>query len=108
MITCRFEGARLATLKGITETLRDANKKMAEAKKAVEASKEMLSKCLLEERGVILDELPIKEMVHIEGVVMIEIGSQNKFDQSSFMIAEPELFAKWKRDIPVIRFKPLV
>lgn len=108
MVTFRFEGTELAVLRGIAETLRDANKRKNEAEKAAEAAKKKLGEHLKERRQFEIETMTIGDIVHVEDVIMIEVSSQNKFDAKAFMLAEPESYEKYKRDFPMLKFKPMV
>ena len=77
------------------------------AKKIIEASKEDLAKWLAENRGLSLDTLKVGDAVHLEGIAMIEISSLTKFDDKALLLAEPTLHAKYTRELPVKKFKPL-
>jgi hypothetical protein len=88
--------------------LKDANEELSRAKKASEAAKEKLAKWLKDRHGLSVEELAVGEIVHIEGVALIEVGKMSKFREKEFLMAEPELHAKWTGDIPVRRYKPLV
>lgn len=88
--------------------LKAANAMFGEAKKKSEASKEMLARWLKEHRGIELETLAIGEMVQIDGVLLIEISKQNKFDEAAFSLDHPQLHADYHRDKSIKKFKPLV
>jgi hypothetical protein len=85
-----------------------ANKALGEAKKNAEAAKEQLGKWLKAERELDLATLGIGEMILIEDVVLIEIGKQARFDEKAFLLAEPAKHAEFKKDLPILRYKPII
>ena len=87
--------------------IKAANAMISAAKKLGESGKQAIADWLRTERDTDIEVLPIGELVNIEGICLIEIGSMNKFDEASFQLADPEQHAKFKRDIPVKKFKPL-
>jgi hypothetical protein len=101
-------GPELAKLKSVALTLKVANEDMARATKAADAAKDHLVKWLKDNRGVDVPSLPIGELIQIEGVVLVEIAKMNKLDESALLLAEPAIHARWKRDLPVRKFKALV
>lgn len=108
MKTCKPSDGDLEILQGIAATLKAANAKAAEATKAVEAAKEQLAKWLREKRDCEIETLLIGDMVQIEGVVLIEIASQRRFDEKSFQLEEAKLHEQYMKNRPVKKFKPLV
>lgn len=108
MRTFKPNATQRKKLQEVATNLKDANALLAIATKSVEASKKHLAEWLHETHGLGLDTLKIGEMVQIEGVILIEIGSMNKFDEKAFLLADPEQHARFKKDFAVKRFKPLV
>lgn len=106
--TVKPAGAELVKLKGAARLLKAANEALAIAKKQSETAKEAICTWLKEARAIEIETLPIGEMIILEGVCVIERSSQNRFDEKGFMLAEPEAHARWKKDLPVNRYKPLV
>ena len=107
MQTFKASGSEFDLLRDAAITLKEANSKMADGEKAATAAKKRLADWLQEKRGLNLETLKIGEMVQIEGVALIEIGKQNKFDVSAFMLSEPELHLKFKKDMPIRKYKSL-
>lgn len=97
-----------AELRAAAAALRDANRAQGEANKAIEAAKERLTKWLKEQRDCELATLPIGDIVHVEGIVIIEVGKMSKFDEKRFMLDKPLEHQAYKADMPVRRYKPLV
>lgn len=87
--------------------LKKANSINSASEKVAKASKEFLAGWLQKNRNLDLEKLQIGELVHIEGIVLIEIGKQNKFDTEAFSSVQPQTFEKFKRDFPTKKFKPL-
>jgi hypothetical protein len=87
--------------------LREANAQLAVARKVVEVAKENFTRWLAENRDVDVRTLPAGEMICIEGVLLVEVRSQNRFDEAGFAAAQPELYAAHKRLVPTVMFKPL-
>ena len=108
MQTFKPAGGELEILQIAARTLKESNLQVAAAEKAVDAAKAQLIKWLKEERKLDLDALEIGEVINIEGVALIKIGSMNKFDARGFQLAEAELYKKWVKSIPVKRFDPQV
>jgi hypothetical protein len=108
MQTFKPSGEELEQLRNAAITLAKANALSAASIKQVEASKKAISEWLKQKRGLELETLPIGELVQIEGVVLIEISKQNKFDEARFMLADPKTYEAYKGDRPVKKFKPLV
>src|SRR5437660_1352920 len=100
--------AERSLLKTSATRLKTANEVLAAAGREVEASKKYISDWLRENRSVDVDQMTVGDAVAIDGVIQIEIDSQNKLDQAGLLAAEPEMHAKFKRPFPVKRFKPLV
>jgi hypothetical protein len=87
--------------------LRKANTTLAEAGKTAEASKTIIRSRLKELRGVDVGTLPIGEIVSVEGLLLVEIGKQNRFDEKQFALDKPALHGEYKKDMPCVKFKPL-
>jgi len=100
--------ADLEALQSAAKRLKRGNAMFAIAKKETESAKQTISDWLMAKRETNLETLAIGDMICIEGVVLIEMSSMNKFDESTFLAANPALHEAFKRDIPVKRFKPLV
>jgi hypothetical protein len=79
---------------------------LAKAKKQAEAAKSTISDWLEKQRKVTVATLPVGEMVMLEGVCLIEISKQSKFDEKTFMSLHVELHASFKKDFPVVKYKP--
>ncbi len=108
MQTFKPTGSELEKLQAAAQKLKAGNAKFGEAKKDTEAAKAAISDWLKTERKLDLSTLPIGEMVQIEGVALVEITSMNKFDEKSFLLANPETHARFKKDFTVTKYKPLV
>lgn len=109
------KGKKVITIKSDEQVLlnaaqliKDGNKQLAVAKKQVDNAKEAVAKWLKENRNIDIEQLPINEVVNVGGVLLINIGSQNKFDEAAFAMENPELYAEFKRDRATRQFKPLV
>jgi hypothetical protein len=100
-------GAQLIALQAASVALRQANAVLAKAKESADAAKEAIINWLKSERSIDIETLPIGEIVMIEDVVIIKITSQNRFDEKAFLLADPAIHAKWKKDMPVRKFDPL-
>ena len=98
----------LIALKQAASLLKAANSAAAAAKKSQEAAKEQIAGWLKSNRNLNLDDLPIGDLVIIEGAIAVKIGKRESFDQKGFSLAEGDLFAKWTRPFPVKNFDPLV
>lgn len=105
----------MKTVKSDEQSLRDAaqmikegNAAAAEAEKKVDAGKEILCRWLKEKREIDINTLSIGEMVLIENVCLVEIGSMMKFDEKGFLAAQPTLYAQYKRALKTKKFKALV
>ena len=107
VITFRPVGEELVCLQRAAGHLKAANAALAEAKKAADAAKRVIEDWLLRERKISLEGLGIGELVHVEEVVLIEVGKQNKFDEKGFLAAHPGLHGEFKRDFAVIRWRPV-
>jgi len=111
-------GKKLKTVRPATEECKaithaawliaEGNKAMAKAKKEIEAGKETLARWLKNERGIDINSLPIGSMVNIEGICLVEVGSQTRFDQKRFAVINPITFAKFNCVNATLKFKPLV
>jgi len=88
--------------------LKAANAMAAQSKKEIETAKAIISQRILALRQVDISKLPIGDVISIDGIALIEIGKQNRFDSDSFQIANPALYEKYKKDFPTIKIKPLV
>ena len=88
--------------------LKNANAALSSAKKQADAAKTTIAAWLLENRQINVDTLPIGEIVNIDGVALIEIGKQNRFDQKAFALAQPTLTLEFTREFPTVKVKPLV
>jgi hypothetical protein len=107
MQTFKPAEADLTKLKGSARSLKEANEVMAEAKKRADAAKEFMADWLKRERGVELETLEVGEILSIDGVALIEIGKQTRFDEGAFSLAEPVLHARFRKEFSVKKFKPL-
>lgn len=109
MITLKVtEASAQKSLQTVMSDLKEANAAAAAANKKAEACKEYVTRWLKENRNISLENLKIGDIVHVEGICMIEISKQNKFDQNEFMLAQPGLFEEYKRDFAVRKWKALV
>jgi len=84
------------------------NKAQATGKKQTEAGKVNIGEWLQNERQCNLTTLKIGDIVNIEGVCLVEIGKQSRFDIAAFQLKHPTLFAEFTKDCPTVKFKPLV
>lgn len=108
MRTFKPAEADLPELQKSAARLKTANRLFGVAKRESEAAKKHLSDWLREKRDLDIAVLPIGEFVSLEGVALIEIGKQNRFDEDAFVLAQPETYEQFKKDFPVRKFKPLV
>lgn len=97
-----------ATLVKAAQMIKEGNATLAQAKKQVDAGKAMIADWLETERNCQLASLPIGEMINVDGVCLIEIGKQNRLDQATLQAEVPEIFTKYQREFPVVKYKPLV
>ena len=95
-------------LKQACHSLKEANAQLSSATKTASGAKKIIQQRLYELREINLEVLPIGEIVSVEKLLLIEIGKQNRFDESQFEIDDPETYAKYKKDFPCKKFKPLV
>jgi hypothetical protein len=107
MITVKPQGTDLDRLRRAAAMLRKANALFGIAKKDSESAKAEISAWLKAERQIDIEALEIGQMVNVENVCIIERGKQNKFDEKSFLFEQPELHAKYKRDLPITKYKAL-
>jgi hypothetical protein len=96
------------TLRQAAQMVKDGNAKLAEGKKQSDAGKAMIETWLKENRDCDLASLPVGEIVNLESVCLVEIGKQTRFNEKRFAVEHPELFASYREEMPVKRFKPLV
>lgn len=108
MQTVKFNGPDLTEAEIAAKALREANRIISQAQKSADAAKEAITKLLIEKRGINPEILHIGDIVNIEGVLLLEIGKMNKFDEKSFSLKNPETYNAFKRDIPCKKFKPLI
>ena len=94
-------------IKKAVANLRQANAMLSEGKKLSEGAKAVIRNRLLELREVDLAALPIGEMVNVEKLILIEVGKQSRFDEHQFQLDQPESYLSYKKDFPVLKFKPL-
>ncbi|MDO8611138.1 MAG: hypothetical protein Q7R95_11485 [bacterium] len=90
------------------QMIKDGNAQLASAKKQVDAGKATLATILKEERAIDLSTLAIGEMVNVDKVCLIEVGKQTRFDQATFQLEHPTVFAQYQKEFPTLKFKPLV
>lgn|SRR5262249_28682070 len=95
-------------LKQACQNLKEANSALARANKTASGAKEIICRRLYELREVNLEILPIGAIVSVEKLLLIEIGKQNRFDEKQFELDDAETYAKYKKDFPCKKFKPLV
>jgi hypothetical protein len=95
-------------LREAAKKLKQSNALLAIGKKGADAAKECIEGWLKQERKFDVATLEIGDIVNIEGIVLIEVGKQNKFDEKAFLLAQPSLHEEWKRDMPVRKFKALI
>jgi hypothetical protein len=108
MQTFKPAGAELESLRESAALIKSCNSIAAKNEKSVEAAKKSIAEWLKTARSVDLATLPVGEIIIIEDAVMIEIASMSKLDAAALLLAEPELHAKFKKDMAVKKFKPLV
>ena len=95
-------------LRQAAQMIKDGNAAMASGKKQSDAGKAMIAQWLKDNRQCDIANLPISEIVSIESVCLVEIGKQTRLDQKGMAVESPELFAKYQREFPTVKFKPLV
>lgn len=88
--------------------LKEANKQLAFAKKDADNAKTIIQSRIKELRDIDIATLKIGDSVHVEKMVLVEIGSQFRFDVAAFQIANPELHAKYVKDFTTIKYKALI
>ncbi len=98
----------LAELQAAAQQLQTANTQIAAANKDAENAKATLAKWLKEKRSVDVNTLGIGALIVIEGAALIEVTRQIRFDEVSFSQADPTTYAKFRRDVLIRKFKPLV
>lgn len=98
-------GADLEKLQKAAKLLKKSNALYAIGKQGAEAAKAEISDWLKVNRKIDLDALPIGDFVNVEKVCMIERSKQNKFDEKSFLVDQPQLHEQYKRDHPITKFK---
>jgi hypothetical protein len=108
MQTYRPSDRELSTLRIAAAKLKEAYRTAAEQEKIIEANKAHLAEWLKDNRGVNLDALEIGELIQIENVVQIEIGSQARLDAKALLAQAPTIYEAFSKPIPVKKFKPLV
>lgn len=108
MTTIKFSGAEHAETRMAVQLLKDANKALSGAKKQADAAKDAITALLLNKRGINLETLEIGDVVSIDGLLLIKVNSQNKFDEKSFMLQNPAQHEAFKKDFAVKRFEPLI
>jgi hypothetical protein len=107
MRTVRPDQDDLPNLQGLAKRLKKANGLMAFAIKERDITKAGLSDWLKQKRNIDTEVLAIGEMINIEGVVLLEVAKQNRFDEKGFGAAEPKLHEAYKKEFPMLKFKPL-
>jgi hypothetical protein len=100
--------SELKHLQEAATRLKKANWLFGIAKQESDAAKKALAGWLKENRKCDIETLAIGEFVSIEGVALIEIGKQNRFDEDAFVLAEPATHARFKKDFAVRKYKPCV
>ncbi len=88
--------------------LKAANAMAAQSKKEIETAKAIIAQRLQALRQVNISQLPIGDMISIEGILLIEIGKQNRFDVDKFQVDNGALYAKYKKDFATVKIKSLV
>lgn len=89
-------------------SLREGNRQLAEGKKSVDGAKKIIAHRLKELRDIDLAALPIGEIVSVDKLLLIEIDKQNRFDEARFRLAEPAVYETFKKEFPMVKYKPLV
>ena len=97
-----------AALVNAAQQIKQGNAILALAKKQVESGKAAIETWLKENRQVELSALAIGEIVNIDSVCLVEVGKQSRLDQSALQLECPETFAKYRKEFPCLKFKPLV
>ncbi len=97
-----------AALDKAAQAIKAGNLLNAQGKKLVDAGKAAIETWLKDSRQCDLATLGIGDLVSIDTVCLVEIGKQNRFDEGAFQLAQPEMHAKYKKDFPTKKFKPLV
>lgn len=95
------------TLEKACADLKTANATLAEAKKRADNAKAVIESRLAELRGIKLDSLSIGELVSVEGVLLLEIGKQTRFDEASFQVTHAELYQNFRKEFATKKFKVL-
>ena len=90
------------------KNLKEANAILASANKTAQGAKATINQKLKELRNVDIKALPIGEIVSIEKLLLIEVAKQNRFNEAQFMLDQAELFQEYKKDFPMVKYKPLV
>jgi hypothetical protein len=105
--TCKPADCDLQTLQQTADRLRQANQQLSRAGKLRDAAKKSLSDWLRNNRQIDIEALPVGEIVVIEGIALIEIDSQNRFDEDAFLLSDPEKHAAFRKELPIRKIKPL-
>jgi len=88
--------------------LKENNAIMSSATKAVKDAKTIIRQKLIELRDVDVNALEMGEIVSIDKLLLIEIGKQSRFNEAQFGLDQAELYEQYKKDFPVVKYKPLV
>ncbi len=108
MKTYKPNETEIVTLRDAAKSLATGNKMLSDGKKSSDAGKAGIAAWLVSARGCHIDTLPLGEIVHVEGVAMVEIASQSRFDEKAFALAHPDLHATFIRPLRITKYKPLV
>lgn len=96
------------TLTSAAHLIKEGNAMLAQGKKLAEAGKATIEAWLKDNRGVELASEPIGEIINIDGIVIVEIGKQTRFNEKRFAVEKPELHAEYREEMAIKKFKPLL
>lgn len=88
--------------------LKEANAALAQANKSAKSAKGLIKLKLIELREIDIETLDIGELLSVEKLLLIEIGKQSRFNEAQFELDQAELYQSYKKDFPVVKYKPLV
>jgi hypothetical protein len=104
MKTTKPNDQEIGKLITAAQSVKSGNRAIADGKKLVETGKEYIADWLAKNRAIELDKQPFDEVVSIQGVCVVQIGSQVRFDEKAFMIQHPELHAQFMRKNKILKF----
>lgn len=107
-LTIKPQGVDLEKLQKAAKLLRKANVLFGLAKKDSESAKAEIANWLKAERKIELETLEVGTLVSIDKVCLIERAGQKRLDEKKLLFEEPMIHARFKFELPITKFKPLV